>query len=107
MRSLAGRKDYSVMGQEQLLLHITFNNQTCNLRNSIGTDSNSLLEMTGEFISTVVCNIDNTRIARLDRFLGEGRNGAAATGNGLMDYQRSGTCVLKNGNCISQLGLRH
>lgn len=75
------------------LLHISLYNKSGNLGYRIGTDGNGLLEMTGKLVRSIVGNIYNACITRLDRFFRKGGNSAAATGKCLMDNQGSRTGI--------------
>ena len=90
MDSLVSLCPASVLG-----FHIAFYIQTYNFLFRIGTDGDGFTEVSGEFARTVVRNLDNSCLARLDRLLGILGNRASAGSNSLMDDEDAVARILE------------
>ena len=81
--------DFSLLGFCHHALYI----QTCHLRNTVRTNSDSLLKMAWELSFPIIGNSDGSFFTRLYGALGVLRNGAPTTRNRLINNQRLVTSV--------------
>lgn len=71
------------------LFHCALYIEARHLRLSVCANGDALLEVAGELTLSVVRNLNGTRLARSNGFLGVGRYRAAARGHSLVDDERS------------------
>ena len=76
-----------------LFLHISLDSQANHLCLCVAANGDGLSEVTRELTSTVVCHVDSTLLARLNRSLCVGRNRTTATCYSLIDNKRLVTRV--------------